>query len=250
MPKTNPLYTYETLVLDLATARNGVEYSFSGNFIKVIDASDINANIDVAFNSSGHDAINLKKGRGIRADVLKWYLTNSAQAGKTVTLLIATDDSLQIFDDGVVGDIDTIQEVVEPVAINHLPDKILSDQGLTLTTAKIATTSNVGGANTVIYTVPANKIFYLESLDIAPNTFAGSHSPRDWRLYDATPTLRDYLGSAMYTFDGTYGGMLISSPLYFKPFIKLVAAETLRLYNAATCTNTLYGIVRGYLKDA
>jgi len=245
MVKENPLYTYETIVIDLSIARTGVEYSYSGNFIKAVEASDISANLDIAFNSSGNDTINLTKGRGIRASIIKMYLTNTAQAAKTITLLIATDDSLQIYDDGVVGDIDTIQEIIEPVAINHLPDKIISDQGLTLVSVLAATSTNLDSGTTVIYTVPANKIFYLAMLDINIENFAGGNSPRVWRAYDVGTIA--YLGDATYT---TPSGDGKPYQIYFNPWLKFVTSDTIRLLNTGVCVNAVSGLVLGYLKDA
>ncbi|MBA7495769.1 hypothetical protein ES702_06358 [subsurface metagenome] len=92
---------YNTLVIDLTTARSNEERTFVGNYLYVLEATDVDANLDIRFNQSFRGAIKLVKGRGVRAPFYRFYLTNAAQADKTITLAIGVEsDSFEIFDVG------------------------------------------------------------------------------------------------------------------------------------------------------
>jgi len=104
---------YDTLVIDLATARSNEERTFVGNYLYVLEATDVGTTLDIRFNQSFRGAIPLVKGRGVRAPFYRFYLTNAAQAGKTITLAIGVEsESFEIFDVGkaleITGPVETI----------------------------------------------------------------------------------------------------------------------------------------------
>lgn len=95
------IQVYNTIVIDLASARSNEERTFVGNYLYVLEATDVDANLDIRFNQSFRGSIKLVKGRGVRAPFYRFYLTNIAQAAKTITLAIGVEsDSFEIFDVG------------------------------------------------------------------------------------------------------------------------------------------------------
>jgi hypothetical protein len=92
---------YNTITVDLTTARSNEEYVFTGTYIYALNATDITANVNVKFNELFRGEINLVKGRGVRCPFYRFYLSNAAQAGKTITLAIGIESAdFEIFDVG------------------------------------------------------------------------------------------------------------------------------------------------------
>jgi len=76
----------QTIKLD--DARDSVELKIKGNFIWAVTASDIQANVDVRFNDQSGDAFPVKRGASIGGlPFRRLYITNEAQAGKTITIM-------------------------------------------------------------------------------------------------------------------------------------------------------------------
>ncbi len=92
---------YNTLTLDLATARNNKELPYTGNYLYVLEATDILANVQLRFNEISMNSITVTKGRGVRVPFYRLYITNSAQAGKSMTLGIAVEsETFEVLDVG------------------------------------------------------------------------------------------------------------------------------------------------------
>jgi len=92
---------YDTLTIDLATVRADQEMIISGNYIYALEATDITTTLQVKLNEIPRSLISLYKGRGVRAPFYRLYLTNAAQAGKTITLAIGIEsDTFEVFDVG------------------------------------------------------------------------------------------------------------------------------------------------------
>lgn len=88
-----------TIQLDLGTARDNKEIDIAGTMLWAIDASDLDASIDVKFNDQIGTGVTVERGfflRGVAFNQL--YVTNSAQAGKTIKLFYAVEgrDNIQI----------------------------------------------------------------------------------------------------------------------------------------------------------
>ena len=76
-------------VIDLSTAKNDflIETGAS-NFIWIRDATDNNANLDIKFNTQRHTGLNFTKGMLVKITPFsKIYIDNTAQAGKTITII-------------------------------------------------------------------------------------------------------------------------------------------------------------------
>jgi len=113
--KQNQPQIYKTLTLDLSSARSEYEMPISGNYFLIMDASDINTNIDVRFNMITADRINLIKGRGVKLPFYKIYLSNTAQSGKSITIVYGISDTpLEYIDKATLG---SIQNIADPVSV-------------------------------------------------------------------------------------------------------------------------------------
>lgn len=84
---------YKTLTLDLSTARSEIEVPVSGNYLVAYDSSDFSANVNIRFNESYMDALTITKSRGLRIPFYRVFISNEAQAGKTITLIFGVSDS-------------------------------------------------------------------------------------------------------------------------------------------------------------
>lgn len=84
---------YKTVTLDLSTARSEVEVPLSGNYLVVFEATDFSSNVKVRFNESYMDALTLTKSRGLRIPFYRVFISNEAQAGKSVTLIFGVSDA-------------------------------------------------------------------------------------------------------------------------------------------------------------
>jgi len=79
---------YEIITLDLGVARTDEEIEIAGNYINVLGSE---GTLQIKLNNPTHDAISLPDVREIKAEFNKIYITNTAQAGKTATLLVGKD---------------------------------------------------------------------------------------------------------------------------------------------------------------
>lgn len=79
---------YEIIDVDLADARTNVPIDVMGDFFMV---EAITGAATVRFNHVSNPALNLQKVRKSNTPFLNAYITNAAQAGKTLTILIGRD---------------------------------------------------------------------------------------------------------------------------------------------------------------
>ena len=134
------IQVYNKITIDLAGVRADQEMVFTGNYIYGIEASDGTANIDIRLNEKFRSTINIKQGRGVRAPFYRFYVTNAAQAGKSLTLIIGVEaEQFEIIDNltsiVVSGIIGTYQQVLGNAWVSEGPvtpvgaDEILADTG-------------------------------------------------------------------------------------------------------------------------
>lgn len=91
---------YHVQEFDLSTARRREEFTFAGNNCRVIDASDLDAKIEIIFNELFYDAIPMRLGRLVEMPFYRMYVTHAAQTGKTLTIAVAMEtDMFDIRDD-------------------------------------------------------------------------------------------------------------------------------------------------------
>ena len=107
--RKNRPQVYKTRTLDLANARSNEEFTVAGNYIIVIDATDINSNVQIRFNELEADALTFKKRQGLKVPFYRMFLTNTAQAGKTLTIAYGINDTpLEIIDQSAVIEVNSV----------------------------------------------------------------------------------------------------------------------------------------------
>ena len=95
------IQVYNEIVLDLNIARTNQEHVFTGTYVYASEATDVDSNVSIRFNELFRANIKLVQGRGIRCPFYRFYLTNTAQAGKSLTLVIGIESAdFEIFDVG------------------------------------------------------------------------------------------------------------------------------------------------------
>jgi hypothetical protein len=104
--KAQRIQVYNVITIDLATARTDQAFTFTGNYLYALDATDITSTLSVRLNEKFRGLLPLVKGRAVRAPFYRLYVTNSAQAGKTLTLALGVEsDTFEVFDVGKALDI-------------------------------------------------------------------------------------------------------------------------------------------------
>ncbi|MBI5970576.1 MAG: hypothetical protein HY884_05425 [Deltaproteobacteria bacterium] len=107
--KNNRPQVYKIITLDLSTARSDYAQSIAGNYFIVLEATDINANVQVRFNESYCDAATLKKRQGFKIPFYRVFITNAVQAGKTLTIAYGVNESpLEFIDQSAAIDVTSI----------------------------------------------------------------------------------------------------------------------------------------------
>ncbi len=122
-----------SLVLRLHEVRTQREYTIRGDYIFAMDSNAQFASVDVRIDDPGRDPITFTKGIFIRTAVPfnRIYLTNLAQVGKQITLIIGVYGSMQVgsmgiaAQSGIVRDVDALNaEIVVgvvPVTLANIP---------------------------------------------------------------------------------------------------------------------------------
>ena len=82
---------YNKIEVSLENARDNEEMVFTGNYIYGLEASSNTANLDVRLNEKFRGTVNILKGRGIRAPFYRFYLSNAAQSGQSITLVVGIE---------------------------------------------------------------------------------------------------------------------------------------------------------------
>ena len=158
---------YNTIEIDLSIVRLNQEQVFTGTYIYALEATDVDANVNVRFNELFRNNINLVRGRGVRCPFYRIYLSNAAQAGKTLTLAIGIESGeFEIFDVGkalgITGTVD-----VDQVGGWVVPERPAAS-------VQVAVSGHVENTTAVLYTVTAGKTLYLASANLHSYVAAGS----------------------------------------------------------------------------
>lgn len=99
--------TYRILTIDLGIARTEQFIGITGSAVFVVTATDANSNAQVRLNESQNDQFTLKKQQGVISPFYGFFITNTAQSGKSITLGVATQvpDLFQFIDNATQADI-------------------------------------------------------------------------------------------------------------------------------------------------
>lgn len=167
--KANNSQVYATRTIDLSTARSNEEFSVAGNYFIILDATDLNANIQIRFNTLAADQLTFKKRQGVEVPFYRLFITNSAQAGKTITLIYGINDTpLKIVDQSSVFDINSVAHQ-ESNGVNLYNKTCVAaateySQALPANTKKLTVKAR-GGAAQVCYTSGQSGTTYIYLAD-------------------------------------------------------------------------------------
>ena len=107
--------------INLSTARDGYLETVAGKFIRIADASDNSANIQIAIernNPANYESLKkngaLIEGNGFN----RIYFKNEAQAGKWVRVIVSEGSADYDVDNPSLGTIESIGAIDDPVDIN------------------------------------------------------------------------------------------------------------------------------------
>jgi len=112
---------YSVLTLDLGIARTNQMIEMMGGFIYCLNSSSPSMAISVKLNNSANDSIPLSRQYGIIGQFKKFFLTNTAQSGITVNLLISSNfDALRVFEQVASSSVSLLNlaEAVAPTLYN------------------------------------------------------------------------------------------------------------------------------------
>lgn len=90
--RSKRIKNYDTITIALDVAETDKEFVYTGNYIYIAEATDIDVNIDVKFCEQSRANINLVHGRAVRTPFYRLYLSWSAQAGKSITLAVGVGE--------------------------------------------------------------------------------------------------------------------------------------------------------------
>ena len=142
----------ERRVIDLSTARTLDDEIFrASDWIWVIDGTDTAASLDFHFNQQRSEYITLKKGMFIRIKFAKVYLTNSAQSGKTLTIISGRGNTFEIINAAETNnDVDvSVGGTVTTTVDNAVADAAVTQVAASAATRREIIIQNKDGAATV-----------------------------------------------------------------------------------------------------
>ncbi len=153
--KAQRIKVYSILTFPLDAARSNFELTISGTYFYVINQTGV---ATVRFNEILSDEIDIIKSRQIVIPFYRLYITNTAQAGLSMTLAI-----------GVSSDIFSIQDYSAPdivamaVLVQQLRDSLAYNYGTQIAKSNLASDA----ATTIIHTVTTGKTLILEHYSIS-----------------------------------------------------------------------------------
>lgn len=83
---------YSSFTLSLAAARANVEFPIAGSYFYIHDGTDSAATITVRFNELRNNPLPVVRGEGYKLPFYRMFITNTAQAGKSVTVVIGVEE--------------------------------------------------------------------------------------------------------------------------------------------------------------
>ena len=124
--KTQRPRHYQIVTINLATARTNEELLVVGDFIGV---ASITGSCTLRVNERNNDAINLQIVRRTKTPFYRFFITNTAQAGKSVTLYIGGDASFEIDVVGRIGIVNVAGTDINPATEDTLATLALESGG-------------------------------------------------------------------------------------------------------------------------
>lgn len=132
----------KSFYIDLSVAREAKQYDVRGRYLRVSDASDTQATINIAIQEnipSGYET--LKKNATITESqgFDRFYVSNAAQPGKSLRVIVSEGSDDYDVDNPSIGTIDSLGGIDSPVEIDDTtPIKVDDDDAQTALAAILA----------------------------------------------------------------------------------------------------------------
>lgn len=205
-------------LLDLSVARDNVELNIPGRVLSVVDATDGTAEATVRFSQQmfGRQGLPLKRGIEYKVPFWKLWISNTAQAGKTLVLAISEEIEFSAINQNLA----LINRVDEVPWLNFIPS------GYKLDDVSGVIQEDAAATETTIYTVPAGKVDYVEGMTYHGLINGQSNTPVTitmdidgltwivgrWTTSNTTGTRHEFTGDRK-----------------FQPLVKLPAGSTIKI---------------------
>jgi len=140
------------VTIPLDTALDNKRFEIGGNFLWAINGSDLAANIEISFEDTHGDKLPFKKGSAFGGvPFSRLFISAEAQAGKSLTLLIGVDESLQGFRfENAISDFTSVS-IAKPDGISTT-----ADTSIAATTTSQVLAANSDRALAIITNLKAN----------------------------------------------------------------------------------------------
>lgn len=204
--RNNRVASIETLTIDLSVARNNFELNTSGLVLYVEDATDLSASLQIRHNEIESGLITLVKNYGVVYPFYRIFLTNAAQASKTITLTVGRAAPFEIIDNrSAVNQTTVLEDILAQLEGAATPETWGSD--ITVGTSAVSLlASNADRKSAIIQADLANTGIIYIGFD---NT-VGSSKKVVALLPGGVYSVDDYLGQ-IYGISGVAGQKVSAS---------------------------------------
>lgn len=94
---------YKIISLDLGIIRTNKEYPLPGDCLQVISVSSYSAAATVRLNLNSNEPIDLSPYRKINTIFKKFFISNAAQVGESIDIVVGIDFGIQDFEPDLIG---------------------------------------------------------------------------------------------------------------------------------------------------
>lgn len=223
---------YETLTIDLSTARSKEKYDVTGSGIM---AQSIDGTLTIRFNEQDNDAVTVNTdNRVYYIDFDCLYITNTAQSGKSVTFIIGKGHAF-------TGSVITSMTLNAQNVGVYLQPEWAAKEDLDKSVRAYGTNKGFEASAATSYNVPAGKTLYIVSVSFIQHV--NTATDYDHHLWGEVHLIDDTSGVTLYKIPGHGGGNLILP----KPAV-IPAEHTFQLYiiNYSNVNCYLDGVALGY----
>lgn len=158
--KKNQLASVETITIDLTNARTDQLLEVAGLVIYAQDTTDSTNSLQIRHNEISSGLITLTKSYGVAYPFYRLYLTNTAQAGKTITLTIGRASPFNIIDNRSAQDqLTSINNILAELQGDTSPED--GGTAVTLSAEGTILASNANRKGASIHNRAGNGILYV-----------------------------------------------------------------------------------------
>lgn len=152
--------TPKKLFIDLSVAHQDLKFDITGNFFYVVDSGGINDIFDIKFNEQREPPFTLSRMMGFYTPFYRFYITNAAQVGASVTIIYGT------LSRPFLDIIDNRSEATTNSLLEDIKEKLNQDAPMADEDRVVKYDAAAPGVTTIIHTVTAGKSLYLAGCEL------------------------------------------------------------------------------------